>query len=118
MSDTIIRNFCKAWESLDVDAILDFFTEDAIYHNVPMAPCKGRDEIRTFIVGFLGTTKSIQFEIVNQVASGNVVMNERVDTIVMEAGTISAPVMGVFELRDGKISAWRDYFDMGAFRPK
>jgi hypothetical protein len=25
------------------------------------------------------------------------------------------PVMGTFEVRDGKISAWRDYFDMNQF---
>ena len=118
-ADRIVKDFCETWESLDVDRIVGFFTDDAIYHNIPMAPCKGKDEIRTFIQGFLATTKSIRFEILNQVASGPVVMNERVDTIQMEAGTISAPVMGVFELTaDGKISGWRDYFDMGAFTPK
>jgi limonene-1,2-epoxide hydrolase len=26
-------------------------------------------------------------------------------------------VMGVIELRDGKISAWREYFDMSQMRP-
>ena len=29
--------------------------------------------------------------------------------------TVSLPVMGVFELADGKITAWRDYFDMAQF---
>ena len=31
------------------------------------------------------------------------------DTAAVSPGL---PVMGTFEVRDGKISAWRDYFDM------
>lgn len=47
--------------------------------------------------------------------SGNVVMNERVDTLSMGGNEVALPVMGVFEIEDGKIRAWRDYFDMAAF---
>jgi limonene-1,2-epoxide hydrolase len=50
------------------------------------------------------------------VANGNLVMNERVDTLIIEGRTIELPVCGVFELTpDGKISGWRDYFDMAQF---
>ena len=43
-------------------------------------------------------------------------MNERTDVITTDGSSVSLPVMGVFELRDGKISAWRDYFDLAMFR--
>jgi len=40
-------------------------------------------------------------------------MTERVDVFRMADGREGAfPVMGIFEIRDGKIAAWRDYFDM------
>ena len=39
-------------------------------------------------------------------------MNERVDMFDTGTKKISLPVAGVFEVKNGKISAWRDYFDM------
>ena len=48
-----------------------------------------------------------------------VVMNERTDRFLIERDGeekwAEAPVAGIFEIRDGKIAAWRDYFDMGMF---
>ncbi len=115
--DEIVKDFCAAWNRGDVEAIMDAFTEDAVYHNIPMAPCKGKEEIRTFVSGLLGgMATGVDFEIKHQLVQGNIVMNERVDTIHMQRGPVALPVMGVFELtEDGKISGWRDYFDMAQF---
>ena len=117
-SDRIVRDFSAAWGRADLDAIMDAFAEDAVYHNMPMEPLKGKAAIRAGIEGFLKQSpQGIEFEILNQVVAGNVVMNERIDTFEDEGKKTSAPVCGVFELgADGKIVAWRDYFDMGAFQ--
>jgi limonene-1,2-epoxide hydrolase len=116
--DRLVRDFCAAWGSADLDTIMDGFAEDAVYHNIPLAPTKGKVEIRAFIEGFLKMSpKGIDFEILNQVSTGNLVLNERVDTFENDGKKTSAPVCGVFELdKNGKISAWRDYFDMGAIQ--
>jgi limonene-1,2-epoxide hydrolase len=116
-SDRIVRDFCAAWGSADLDTIMDTFAEDAVYHNIPMAPTKGKVEIRAFIEGFLKMSpKGIDFEILKQVSAGSLVFNERIDTFVQDGKKTAAPVCGVFEIDgDGKIAAWRDYFDMGAF---
>jgi len=115
--DKIVREFCETWARADVDAIMEAFTEDAVYHNIPMAPLQGKAAIRDFIAGlFAGIASSVRFDIKQQLVSGNVVMNERVDTLALEAGDVALPVCGVFELSaDGKISGWRDYFDMAQF---
>jgi limonene-1,2-epoxide hydrolase len=114
-ADRIIRDFADAWGRGDVDAIVDAFADDAVYHNMPMAPLRGKDEIRAFLVGFLGGN-GIHFEIHHQLVAGNVVMNERTDTITMGDRTIPLPVCGIFELADdGRIAAWRDYFDIAVF---
>jgi limonene-1,2-epoxide hydrolase len=113
----IIDNFMKAWGALDLEAVMDQFTEDAVYANVPMGPPNvGKPAIRAFIEGFLGSTTEINFIVHHQVegASG-IVMNERTDILVMAGNRVELPVMGVFEFKGGKISAWRDYFDMAAF---
>ncbi len=116
-ADKIVREFCAAWGRSDIQAILDGFTEDAVYHNIPMEPCNGKAAIREFVEGFLATSDGgVKFDIRQQLVSGNIVMNERVDTLSVGGKTVELPVCGVFELTDeGKISGWRDYFDMAPF---
>jgi limonene-1,2-epoxide hydrolase len=45
--------------------------------------------------------------------SGNMILNERIDDMVDGKGNvfITTPVMGSFEVIDGKILVWKDYFD-------
>lgn len=119
MSDSdpieIIQRFCDAWPGGDLDAILAFFTEDATYHNIPMAPVNGLEEIRSTIAGFTAGN-TVEFRVVHIAAAGDVVLTERIDAFTLPDGrTIELPVSGTFELRDGKISAWRDYFDLQMF---
>lgn len=113
----VIQEFVAAWDRGDKQAILDAFTDDAVYHNIPMPPCNGKAAIKEFLDSFLGVAApSVHFEILHQLIEGNLVMNERVDTLRLESGDVALPVCGVFELTDdGKICAWRDYFDMGQF---
>jgi limonene-1,2-epoxide hydrolase len=111
----VVRRFCAVWSNVDPDDIAEFFTDDAVYHNIPMDPLTGRDTIKSFITGFAGGAEQIDFRVRNIVADGDVVLTERVDVFVMPNGKVELPVMGTFEVRDGKIAAWRDYFDMKQF---
>ena len=112
-SETITL-FCDAWRHRDLDRIMNFFAEDATYHNIPIDPPNiGKAMIRETIEMFSSTPEEITFEIHHQAENADgVVMNERTDTFKIGDSTIALRVMGVFELSDGKISAWRDYFDM------
>ncbi|MGQ0824307.1 MAG: SgcJ/EcaC family oxidoreductase [Actinomycetota bacterium] len=114
MSDAIeiVREFCRAWEKGDIDALMDFFSDDAVYHNIPVDPTVGTDAIRAMISMFTTDVQRIEFRIRNISADGDVVLTERVDVFVLPTKTIELPVMGTFEVRDGKIVAWRDYFDL------
>ena len=115
-ADQIVRDFCAAWSRSDLEGILSFFTEDAVYHNIPMEACEGRENIRNLIGGMFSTIASIDFDIRIQVTNGLLVLNERIDTLVMGEKTIALPVCGVFELtEEGLIKAWRDYFDAAQF---
>ena len=111
-----VKAFCEAWSRRDIDELLSFFTDDALYHNMPIDPVQGTDGIRNMLNTFVPGAEKILFEIVHIASSGNVVHTERVDTFEMGEGKrMVLPVAGVFEMRDGKIAAWRDYFDMGAW---
>ncbi|MBB3046807.1 limonene-1,2-epoxide hydrolase [Litorivivens lipolytica] len=114
--ERFMQEFVAAWCNKDLEALMGCFTDDAEYNNVPMPPInKGKDEIRAFIEGFLGSMDSIEFVVHRQVVNGDTVMNERTDHIVLNGKKIALPVMGVFEFREGKIARWWDYFDMGPF---
>jgi limonene-1,2-epoxide hydrolase len=109
----IIREFCGLFGSgASIDEIVARFTEDAVYHNIPIDPVVGHDGIRVMLGMFLAPGVSIEFRVRHIVADGNVVLTERVDVFRMGDATIELPVMGTFEVRDGLIAAWRDYFDL------
>jgi limonene-1,2-epoxide hydrolase len=111
-SEQVVREFCDAWSESDLERIMGFFADDAVYHNIPMEPVVGTDAIRTFIEGFTAMVERIEFEIRHLAVNGDVVLTERVDTFVRSEGSVGLPVMGTFDLADGKITAWRDYFDL------
>jgi limonene-1,2-epoxide hydrolase len=111
----IVTRFCEAWSKLDLDEIVGFLSDDAVYHNIPLDPVTGRDAIRETIAGFTAGVDRVEFEILNTAVNGNVVLNERIDRFVSPERTIALPVMGTFEVTDGHITAWRDYFDLNQF---
>jgi limonene-1,2-epoxide hydrolase len=110
----VITAFCEVWAEKDLDRIMGFFTEDAVYHNIPMDPANvGKDQIRAVIESFTTAPESIEFIVHHQAENADgLVMNERTDVFKFGDSTIRLRVMGTFELTDGKISAWRDYFDI------
>src|SRR5262245_48668999 len=111
----LVREFCDGIPDRDAAASAAFFSDDAVYHNIPLEAVTGRDAIRDTIGMFLGMADKVWFDTQHIVADGSVVMTERVDHFVMGDRDIALPVMGTFEVRDGKITAWRDYFDMNQF---
>ena len=114
--ETVVRDFCAAWSRRDIAELLGYFTDDAVYHNIPLAPVSGKDGIREVLNLFVPPAETIEFEMLKVAARGDVVFTERVDRFTMAGRTIELPVAGVFEVRDGKIAAWRDYFDFATWQ--
>lgn len=113
----VVRAFCAAWsEGMGADDLAAFFADDAVYHNIPVAPVTGReaiaDNFATFIRPGPPGVEDLELHIVNIAADGPVVLTERVDVFKLPGRSFELPVMGTFEVTDGKITAWRDYFDM------
>ncbi len=111
-SERVVRDMCAAFAKHDAEALRPFFTEDVVYHNIPMDPAVGIEETIAFIHGFFSMCQSLVIETVHLAVEGDVVLTERVDTITVGERAGALPVMGTFEIRDGRICAWRDYFDM------
>lgn len=111
----IIREFVAAWSSLDAPRLADYFTEDGTYYNMPAQPITGKDNIEKFIAGFTASWTETQWDIISMAADGDTVFCERLDRTKSTNGDVDLPCLGVFEMRDGRIHVWRDYFDMNTF---
>jgi limonene-1,2-epoxide hydrolase len=111
-AERVVREMCDTFAKHDAQALRPFFTDDVVYHNIPMDPAVGIDATIAFIEGFFAMCETMVIETVHLAVRDNVVLTERVDTFTMGQIVAPLPVMGTFEIRDGKISAWRDYFDM------
>jgi limonene-1,2-epoxide hydrolase len=114
--EEVVRKFCQAVARADVQELASYFTEDAVYHNIPIAPVTGRAAIEATLAQFITPGARVEFELKGLAARDALVLTERVDRFEMGGKKIEIAVMGAFEVTpDGKISAWRDYFDMQQF---
>ena len=111
----IIKEFVEAWSRLDADELVGYFTEDGTYHNMPAGPVSGHDALKQFIGGFIKDWTQTDWDLLNIMGSGDVVIAERLDRTKVGDIAIDLPCCGVFEMENGKIKMWRDYFDMGTF---
>lgn len=109
----IITEFCRAWDARDIDAIAAALDVDVLYHNIPFEPINGREQVVTAITPLVAGCSAIHWEIHHAAANGDIVLTERTDrfTRADNGYTMSMQVMGIFELKNGRIKAWRDYFD-------
>jgi len=116
----LISRFCAAWgNELGADDLAAFFTAHDVYHNIPLEPVRGRRNIAENFASFIRPgppgIERIEFRVINIAANGPVVMTERVDVFTLAGKTFDLRVMGAFEVDNGKIKAWRDYFDPSQF---
>jgi limonene-1,2-epoxide hydrolase len=111
----LVEAFFDAIYRLDFDAALEFFTDDATYHDLPVPtdPAVGKEAIRRkldFMIA--GGTQSMDYEIRHIADAGDAVLVERTETWHFPSGaTPTLRVMCTIELRDDKIAAWREYWN-------
>ena len=112
----IVQDFIAKWEAQDVDGIVSSFTDDPFYHNMPMEPLTSKEAIRAFIEPFMEPVTKVTWT-VHSIAedSSGAVLTERVDAFEYGEKRVALPVMGTFEIANGKIAKWRDYFDLRDF---
>jgi limonene-1,2-epoxide hydrolase len=115
-NERIIREFIAAWSRLDAAELAGYFTEDGLYHNMPTAPVAGRENVEQLIRGFSASWTETIWDLRNVLCAGNLVIAERVDRTRAGEKSVDLPCVGVFELEDGKIKVWRDYFDFGTYQ--
>jgi limonene-1,2-epoxide hydrolase len=114
--DETVSEFIRRIEARDVDAALELCADDLEYDNVPMPTANGKEETRAFLGPFVAAADEVEFVVHHQASAGSIVLNERTDRFRTGDRWIEIAVAGVFEVRDGRIVLWRDYFDLGQFQ--
>lgn len=114
---SLVLELIDGFNQMDIDRIINCFTSDAVYHNIPMEKVTGQDNIRAALQPFLAGSTAVQWDLISiaENSQGHV-LTERVDKFEINGKWISIAVMGNFEVTDGKITAWRDYFDLAQFQ--
>jgi limonene-1,2-epoxide hydrolase len=115
-AEAAVNEFIRQVVAKDLEGAAALVSDDLEYDNVPFGKNHGPEELKTFLGQMVSGFDEVEFIIHRQTCTGNVVMNERTDRFRSGEKWIDLPVAGVFEVdADGKISLWRDYFDMATF---
>lgn len=107
-----IRTYYAAWVRDDLDAVFALCADDLVAVNVPIGPIHGKTAARAFFEKFGRGMSQKRYHVERILVSGDVAVVEGVENYTKRGKTVSLPYMSVFKFAGGKISEWRDYFDM------
>jgi limonene-1,2-epoxide hydrolase len=99
-------------EPLNFDEALTLVAPNCEYTNPPpFGTVHGPAGIRAVLEPFFGPTTTNEFKVLREATAGPIVVLERLDRHLFGEKWVELPVTGVFEVHDGHITYWRDYFD-------
>jgi len=109
---TVVVAFLDALAASDLDRAMALLADDVEYVNVGLPAVHGRQRVASAFKGLL--RPAVSFEVCNHAiaADGAVVLTERTDAISVGPFRTQFWVCGRFEVHDGRITLWRDAFDM------
>ena len=110
---SVIRKFLACFPRSDVDELVGFFSDGAVYIDGPRGVHRGIDAIKAEFQLTVSMVPSTTVDIKSLAASEGTVMTERVDNFEVGGKPIGMEVMGVFDVdSNGRITRWRDYYDL------
>ncbi len=112
-AESVVRTFLAAWLKSDLDELVNFFGDDAIYTDGPRGVHRGIDAIRAELDAMVKMVPSTAIDVKTLVANGGTVMVERVDTFQIAGTPLDLEVAAVFEVdADSRITRWREDYDL------
>jgi len=102
-----------AWSRSDFETVANLFAIDGVFHCVMRQPLVGRDAIykhlQTLQSGKPGNRVDIHIKHIGLV--DGLVFTERLDKVLINGKQGEIPAVGIFEVENGKVVHWREYFD-------
>lgn len=110
-SEQIVERFLNALMQQDHVTISELLHPDIVYTNVSLPTFKGGKRVAGLIKLALSSARKLKVKNHQLVAKENIVLTERTDILEIGPLHVGFWVCGTFEVEDGKIILWRDYFD-------
>ncbi len=107
-----IKSFLEAMGRKEFDKAPSFVSSDCEYTNIPMGTVQGPEGVKEVLEPFFAPTLENEFVYKHIAVNGDVVFIERLDRHHLPDGWVELPVTGVFKVENGRITMWRDYFDL------
>ncbi len=107
----VVEDFLKAACELDMETAVELIDDSCVYQNVPFHTARGKHNVVKALQAMGKAMTHFDVEMVNIACNGDVVLTERIDTLGGKFFNVKLPLMGVFVVKNGKITEWRDYFD-------
>ncbi|MDY6998480.1 MAG: limonene-1,2-epoxide hydrolase family protein [Actinomycetota bacterium] len=113
----IVQTFLSAMADEDFDTVESLAAPDLLWQNVGLPSLRGRARIMKLLRSGQGRMGfAVKFHRI--AADGGTVLTERTDALIFGPVRLQFWVCGAFEVRDGQIALWRDYFDFFDFLVK
>lgn len=109
--EMVVTRFLRALETQDHDAVEALLAPDLHYTNVSLPTLKGGKQVARLLRRTLGKGTSFGVQMHHLAVNGDTVLTERTDALSIGPLHMAFWVCGTFQVRDGRIVVWRDYFD-------
>ena len=108
----VVETFLRALEQKDLDRAADLLADEVVYQNVPLPADRGKAAVVKTLKSFQRFVTGFEVRMKNIAERDGVVLTERVDVLSGPLVYLDIWVCGTFEVKDGRITLWRDYFDL------
>jgi len=114
----IVESFFQALRAKDLDRVFSLLADNIVYQNVPFPADRGKAAVMRTMKAFGWFVSGFDVQMRNIAARDGVVLTERLDILSGPLVYLDLPVCGTLEVQDGKITLWRDYFDLASTAAK
>jgi limonene-1,2-epoxide hydrolase len=107
----IVNRFLNAMQDGDVEAVIGLVADEIVYTNVSLPTIRGKDRFSRGVRSYYRHHLGFQVVVLRIAGNGSSVLTERTDALILGPFRMQFWVCGVFEVENGQITLWRDYFD-------
>jgi len=108
----VVEAFLRALEQKDIERAAALLDDDVVYQNVPFPADHGKAKVMKTLLSFQRIFTDFEVRMKNIAEKDGVVLTERVDVLSGPFAYLDIWVCGTFEVKNGRITLWRDYFDL------
>jgi limonene-1,2-epoxide hydrolase len=110
----VVTRFLNAMRDGDVETVIGLAADDIVYSNVSLPTIRGKERFGRGARAYYRHHLGFQVVVHRIAGDGSSVLTERTDALILGPFRMQFWVCGVFEVVNGQVTLWRDYFDWRA----